>query len=90
MDGTRGRTVEKAEMKGGIGERIIVTMDVITQCHGIVSAMNEAFEGPGPTGPEGAKTSGNRPSAGLLSDVCELQDTVTRLRDRLDELIRKL
>ena len=64
-----------------------MTMDVITQCHGIVSAMNEAFEGPGPEGP---KTSGSRPSAGLLSDICELQDTATRLRDRLDDLVKKL
>ena len=88
MNGPQTRGAGAAKMEGGgIGERISVTMDVITQCHGIVSALNEVFEGPGPEGP---KTSGNRPSAGLLSDISELQDTVTRLRDRLDELIRKL
>ena len=76
---------------GGIGERITTTMDIITQCHGILNAMDERFNGPMPEVPKtaGGHTSG-RSSAGLLADVIELQEVTTNLRDRLDRWVKKL
>ena len=81
-----GASVAKTE-GGGIGDRINRITEIITKCHGLMSAMDEKFSGPGP---EGAKVSGTRSSAGLLSDVCELHDMATSLRDRLNDLVKML
>ena len=81
-----GASVPKTE-GGGFGERITMTTEIITQCHGLMSLMDEKFSGPSP---EESKVCGTRPSAGLLSDVCELQDTATNLRNRLNDLVKML
>ena len=87
MDRHAATRAGQAELKGGIRERIGMTMDIITQCHGILCTMDEKYSGPIPEGP---KVSSGGPNAGLLADAIELQEMATSLRDRLDEWVKKL
>ena len=88
MSGAQGTGGAAPKTEGvGIGERITMTTEIITQCHGLMSAMDEKFNGPSP---EESKVCGTRPSGGLLTNICELHDTTTRLRDRLNDWVKKL
>ena len=89
MDGRyeKGGLAVAKEEASGIGEYVNSTIEILTNCHAIVCRMDEKFCGPIPEAP---KTAGARSSAGLLSDVMELQGVAKNLQDRLSEWVKRL